>query len=459
MAEVKTNEELMYQPAPVQTQFIDHNVREVQPMGDDKDAPIVTFKLANNTPNVFIDCSGVELMCEVAFVQEDGSKIEKTEDAAGLTNNTLNTLWSDIDVRLNHTVIQSDNHLYPWKALIHQLTTWNQADREAQGKLIGFEVDDDPANMDNTASTPSRALSQDATSKLITKPCAETPLFTRNRKFLTSADLTTETTWKFQGPLHAAPFNTNFIMPPGVDVQIDLRRSEQLLTVMCANNVTAANRFRPKIVDMRMMVKYLEVAKEVYRAKISQIDLQGLSIPLKRFQMTQHVIPNQQTMNLPILRNQKLPSKVFIAFLENGAMSGTANLNPFNFRHYNLEHYEFIIGSKRYPNTQFQLKFTDQGTLTAAYKELLGAIGARKLDGLGSLMSPDKFQTGTTIIGVDLTANMDQGEDVMHVTTTGDMDIYLRFQTAPANCTMLMLSYFSDGAIVLDKHANVSTTW
>ena len=159
-------------------------------------------------------------------------------------------------------------------------------------------------------------------------------------------------------------------------------------------------------------------------------------------------------MNLPILRNQKLPSKVFIAFVENGAMSGTANLNPFNFR---LEYYEFILGSKRYPNTQFQLDFTDQGTLTAAYKELLGAIGARKLDGLGSLMSLDKFQTGTSIIGVDLTANMDQGQDVMHVTTTGDMDIYLRFQTAPANCTMLMLSYFR--AIVLDKHANVSTSW
>ena len=93
----------------------------------------------------------------------------------------------------------------------------------------------------------------------------------------------TETTWKFQGPLHAPPFNTNFIMPPGVDVQIDLRRSEQLLTVMCANNVTAANRFRPKIVDMRMMVKYVEVAEEVNRAKLSQIDL---STQLKRFQMT-----------------------------------------------------------------------------------------------------------------------------------------------------------------------------
>ena len=75
MAEVKTNEELLYQPAPVQAKFIDHYVREVQPLGDDKDAPIATFKLANNTPKVFIDCSGVELMCEVAFVQENGTKI------------------------------------------------------------------------------------------------------------------------------------------------------------------------------------------------------------------------------------------------------------------------------------------------------------------------------------------------------------------------------------------------
>ena len=136
----------------MQTQFVDHYITEVQPLGDDKDASVVTFKLANNTPNTFIDCSGLELMCEVALQKGDNAKLAKTV-TEGITNNTFHTLWSDIEVRLNHKVIDGDNHLYPWNSMIQQMTTWTHADRELMGKLIGFEVDDDPDNMDSHAAT------------------------------------------------------------------------------------------------------------------------------------------------------------------------------------------------------------------------------------------------------------------------------------------------------------------
>ena len=96
-------------------------------------------------------------------------------------------------------------------------------------------------------------------------------------------------------------------MPPGIDVQIDLKRSPDLINIMCDDNTTEANRYKPKIVDMSMKVKYVTVTADIYQTKIKQMDLQGLSIPQPRYHLAQHALPNQQTMNLSILRNQKLP--------------------------------------------------------------------------------------------------------------------------------------------------------
>ena len=148
-----------------------------------------------------------------------------------------------------------------------------------------------------------------------------------------------------------------------------------------------------------------------------------------------------------------------MAFIDDRVYSGTQEYNPFSFQHFNLESFEIAVGPKRYPNNRVTLNFTEQSTLTQVYYDLLGAIGARKLDGLGTLMTLDKFQKGSTLIGVDMTAGMDEGERVTHMTNTGDMDIYLKFTSNPERCKMLLLCYYSDGAIVLDKNMNVSTSW
>ena len=228
---------------------------------------------------------------------------------------------------------------------------------------------------------------------------------------------------------------------------------------MAHTGVGADDLFVPKIVNMRLKVKYVQVTPETYQAKLEEMSSRGLSIPLPRYHLTTYNIPAQTTHSIPVFRNQKLPSKVYMTFVDSRAYGGQQDLNPFNFQHMNLQSFEIAVGSKRYPNNRPLLNFTEQNTLTEVYYDMLGAIGARKLDGLGTLMTLDKFQKGSTLIGIDLTAGMDEGEKVTHMTETADMDISLTFSQNPDNCKMILMCYYSDGAIVLDKNMNVSTSW
>ena len=469
MADVKTNEELLFAPPPVQTQFIDHYYREVQPIGNDYDSTTISFKIANITPNTFIDCSGTQLWVDVEYKNAGNNKFTAATTNQGTVNNLFHSLWSDIDVRLNHTTVGKDDHLYPYKAILHQMITWNQYDRDTHGKLVGYEVDDTPGNMNNTAATaattPAAVTISEAQMKAqnaVTIPAptsaAETPLYTRNRKFLTH-DLAGSTKWRFIGGLYAPPMDTDFIMPPQIDVQLDLKRADPKKTVMAATGVSATDLFLPKIVNMRLKVKYVQVTPETYQAKLEEMASRGLSIPLPRYHLTTYNILAQTTHSIPVFRNQKLPSKVFMTFVDSRGYDGTQNYNPFNFQHMNLQSFEIAVGAKRYPNNRPLLDFTEQNTLTEVYYDLLGAIGARKLDGLGTLMTLEKFQKGSTLIGIDLTAGMDEGEKVTHMTETADMDISLTFSQNPDNCKMILMCYYSDGAIVLDKNMNVSTSW
>ena len=455
MASVKTNDELHFIPPPVQTEFKTHYITPVLPLGTDRNASTITFKVANHTPNTFIDCSGVQLMVELER-KHGNTSLTKTQ-TDGIVNNIMHSLWEDVEVRLNHQLIERDNHLYPWKSFIQQATTWTKADKELLGNTIGYQMDDDPDAMDAVAEIDAAVKAQSNTTPFaVTWPTDGNALYVRNGMFLKGTNRATATSYWLQGHLHAAPFNTNFIMPPGIDVQIDLKRSNDMLCLMSPSSTT--DHYIPVVKDIRLGVKYVTVTEEVYNEKIRQMD-SGLSIPLPRYQVTQHVIPQQQTIYQSLLTNQKLPSKVYMCFLDNDALSGNKTKNPFNFKNFTLQKYEIRVGGHIYPNSTQELDFENEGTLVEAYLNLLGAIGARKLDGLGGQISMKKFMKGTTILGVDLTAGMDQGEDVMHVTPPGDMDMYLRFKTAPEDCTMLLFCHYNDGAIVLDKHRNVSTTW
>ena len=212
MASVKTNDELHFIPPPVQTEFKTHYITPVQPLGTDRNASTITFKVANHTPNTFIDCSGVQLMVELER-KHGNTSLTKTQ-ADGIVNNIMHSLWEDVEVRLNHQLIERDNHLYPWKAFIQQTTTWTKADKELLGSTIGYQVDDDPDAMDAVAEIDAAAAAQHGTSKVVTWPTDGNALYIRNGMFLKGTNRGTATSFWLQGHLHAAPFNTNFIMPP-----------------------------------------------------------------------------------------------------------------------------------------------------------------------------------------------------------------------------------------------------
>ena len=450
----KVNEEIEYAAPPVQTQLLDRFKKEIQPDGDDQNASVITFNIPNSTPNTVINGGQLELFVEMTMEAAGGGRQGDGVKDNGMVNNILHSLWTDIDVKLEHRLLEPSNHLYHYKAMLHQMVNWTPQDRNIQGELIGFEVDDNPDDMDSTSSAratePEVAVEEGAAT--FTAGTNEPPLRVRQRKLLVGKN---GTSYEFMGALHVLPFNTPFLIPPGLNVQLSLTRSNPDFVVMSANNAP----YYPRIQKVRLRVPYVVMHPTAYAQLQDRIDKEGLQIPVQRYQITEHTVDNQLYQTKTLLRNKQMPSKVFVAFVDTGALKGDRAMNPYNFQNFDLEQYEFQIGARRYPTIPMRLDFKRRGTLTSAYTDLLAAMGIRKPDGLGSLMDFDKFMKGHTIIGADFTANVDQSEEVTHLTDYGDLSLMLQFKTAPTNCTMLLLAYYNDHKIVVTKNREVTTSW
>ena len=162
---------------------------------------------------------------------------------------------------------------------------------------------------------------------------------------------------------------------------------------------------------------------------------------------------------LRLISGKQIPSKVYFVMVDNDALKGNKIKNPYNFKHFHLERYEVNVGDRRNPTCAYKLDFDKPGTLTPAYLALLEASGQDKQDGLGSLITDDRFAKGTMIIEVDLTSTMDQNEDVVNLTSTGDLNLSLTFKSAPNGATLLMLAHYNDHNIEIAQPGEVNTSW
>ena len=93
------------------------------------DGPTLEFAFSSEK-NVYIDPNHIFLHLVVKITKSDGTDLEwgaeaKVQDSVLFTNNTLHSLFSNVSVYANDTLIWSANGLYAQKAYIE--TEWSHS--------------------------------------------------------------------------------------------------------------------------------------------------------------------------------------------------------------------------------------------------------------------------------------------------------------------------------------------
>src|SRR5438552_7360387 len=136
-----------------QDKFVESYQDEVNTMGDTKQGPI-EFSITGN--NDLIDLSSITLHVSAKITKADGSPYAAETTSAkvevAFINNVLHSLFSDIIVSINNTIVEGRELQYNIKSMINTLFTYSTQTMEKHLFASGF-VKDVAGKMDDVANT------------------------------------------------------------------------------------------------------------------------------------------------------------------------------------------------------------------------------------------------------------------------------------------------------------------
>src|SRR6266516_4885510 len=178
---------------------------EFNPLSSITDTMPIEFDISG-TGTSYIDLSQTQLIVRAQLLKADGTPINNTLHIAPC-NLFLHSLFSEIDVKLNGTLISSSNNTYPYRAYIETLLSYGRDAKKSQlttsmyykdvGGDAGFEEGDPTAG-----------------------GATNTGMVKRN-SFFKNGEIV-----PLQGPLHVDLLFQDRYLPSDVGIQLRLVRSK-----------------------------------------------------------------------------------------------------------------------------------------------------------------------------------------------------------------------------------------
>src|SRR5881296_1741813 len=213
---------------------------EFNPVSAISDSMPIEFDI-NGAGTSYIDLSQTQLIVRAQLLKADGTAIDNTDHVVPC-NLFLHSLFSEIDAKLNGTLITSSNNTYPYRAYIETLLSYGRDAKQSQltsalyykdeGGDEGFEEGDPHAVA--------------ATNKGMVK---------RNSFFHTGGIVS------MQGPIHLDLLFQDRYLPSDVGVQLRFVRSKDAFSLMSdAQNAE----FRVKIHECKLLIRKVNISPSVF---------------------------------------------------------------------------------------------------------------------------------------------------------------------------------------------------
>ena len=120
----------LFSVPPTQTSIESGSWAEYHPLSSIGDGAPIEFEV-NETGEEYMDFANSHLYVKVKITQADGTNIANDAEV-GPVNNFLHSLFSQVDISLNGTLITSSTNTYPYRAYIENLLSHGPDSKESQ---------------------------------------------------------------------------------------------------------------------------------------------------------------------------------------------------------------------------------------------------------------------------------------------------------------------------------------
>jgi len=413
----------LFSVPPTQTSMEQGNWVEYHPLTTVTDGSPIEFDITGSGED-YIDFANTALYVKAKVTKINGQDLD--DDAAvGPVNLFLHSLFSQVDISLNGTLVTSSTNTYPYRAMLETLLSYGK-DAKTSQLTSALYYKDTGGNMDSVdfQNDVNRGLA-------------------KRREFSSNSS-----TFDMMGRLHADIFFQDRYMLNEVGAKIKLVRSKD---TFCLMGATAC---KVKILRASMFVRKVKLMPSVFLAHAKTLERGTAKYPIRRVVCKSFTVPqNYLDVSHEKLFSGQLPTRIVIGLVTNRAFNGHLQSNPFNFQHFNLSEIGlYLDGQQQHAVRPIQPNYGD-GQYIRAYDSLFAGTGKLYKDE-GLFVSREDYDKGYALYAFDLTADLGE-DDHFSLVRQGSVRLALKFSAALAN-TITVVAYAEfENVIEVDRDRNV----
>jgi len=368
------------------------------------------------------------LYVKAKITRADGTDLG-VDSPIGPSNLFLHSLFSQVDVSLNGTLITASTNTYPYRAMMETLLSYGEDAKRTQ-LTSGLFYKDRAGRMDSVD------LADNA---------ANDGLLKRRALGLESR------TFDMMGRLHADIFFQDRYTINEVGVKIKLTRSRDDFCLM------GAMVGKVQIVQAPMFVRKVKLMPSVFLAHVKTLERSPAKYPIRRVVCKSFTIPqNYLDVSHDKLFSGQLPTRIVIGVVDNRSYNGDRQRNPFNVQHFNLNEIAvYLDGQQQHAVRPVQPDY-GHGLYIRAYNSMFAVTGKLCKDE-GLYISPEDYSSGFALYAFDLTAVLGE-EDHSSLVRQGNVRLSLKFLAALANTVTAVAYAEFENVIEVDRDRNVVCT-
>jgi len=412
---------------PTQTSVQEASIVEYQPISSvQNDAPL-DFDVPG-TGEDYIDTANVLLYVRAKITRNDGTALAGASTAAPV-NLMLHSMFSQVDISLNGTLISSSTNTYPYRAMYETLLSYGEDAKKSQLTCELF-YKDDAGRMDSTVIAEAEGVQPNG------------GLQSRRTHVVGSRE------FDMIGRIHGDIFFQERYLLNEVGMRLKLVRSKDAFCLMGENDA------KLHITHASLFVRKVKLSPSVFLAQAKALENATAKYPIKRTVCKAFAIPqNYRDITYEKLVSGQLPTRLVVGLVNNASFNGRRDRNPFYFQHYNLSEIAvYLDGQQQHSLKPIQPNF-ELGQFVRAYNTLFSGTGKLNRDE-GIQISRDEYDKGYTLYAFDLTADLAE-DDHFSLVKQGNLRLALKFAN-PLPHTVTVITYAEfDNVIELDRDRNV----
>jgi len=415
----------LFSVPPTQTSIESGSFVEYNPIAALSDNTAIEFAISGSGQD-YCDLASSQLFVRVEITKANGAALDATSQV-GPVNLLLHSLFADVDIKLNEISITNSNNTYPYRAYLETLLSYGPAAKNSQLTAALYYKD-------------TAGAMEDKNPLLDT---AQKGLKTRHSFFKEGkvVDLI--------GCLHSDLFFQDRYLPCDVGLRIKLLRSKDSFCLMSGQAA-----YKIKIHECKFYMRKVKLSSSVFVAHAKALEEGNAKYPIRRVVCKTFTIP---TGNLDFTQENvfagTLPTRLVIGLVDNSAYNGNYELNPFNFRHYDLNQLKVVLdGQQQHYISPLEPNFTAQ-RYVEAYMSLFTGTGKNTKDE-GTDITRTDFAAGYAIYAFDLTPDMSE-DTHFNLSRDGSVRLEMKFGTALPNTVNVVVYAEFEHVIEINRDKQV----